>query len=94
MEAMLRQMNTSTTSKILRSQKQQNSFKTIKAILLITPSKNAGILRNMGLRGLTVKIERICNTRPNLQNGLGEKFIGTIYRQVCMFCYTEYKNYD
>ena len=69
---MLRQMNTSTTSKILKSQKQQNSFKTIKAILLITPSKNAGILRNMGLRGLTVKIERICNTRPNLQDGLGE----------------------
>ena len=40
-----RQNNTSTTSKMLKSKKQWNSFKTIKDILLIIPSKNNGILR-------------------------------------------------
>ena len=44
-EAIFRQNNTSTTWKILMSQKQGNSFKTIKDILLILPSKNNGILR-------------------------------------------------
>ena len=43
-EAMIRQNNTSTTSKISKSPKQRNSFKAIKDILLIIPSKNNGIL--------------------------------------------------
>ena len=45
MEAIFRQNNTSTTSKILKSKKPWNSFKTIKDILLIILSKNNGILR-------------------------------------------------
>ena len=44
-EAIIRQNNTSTTSKILKSQKQRNSFKAIKDVLLIVPSKTNGILR-------------------------------------------------
>ena len=40
-----RQNNTSTTSKILKSQKKRSSLKTIKDILLIILSKNNGILR-------------------------------------------------
>ena len=44
-EAIIRQNNTSTTSKILESQKQWNSFKAIKDIVMIIPSKNNGILR-------------------------------------------------
>ena len=44
-EAIIRQNNTLTTSKILKSQKQRNSFKAIKDILLIVPSKTNGILR-------------------------------------------------
>ena len=37
--------NTLTTSKILKSQKKRNSFKTIKDVLLIILSKNNGTVR-------------------------------------------------
>ena len=37
--------NTLTTSKILKSQKKRNSFKTVKDVLLIILSKNNGIVR-------------------------------------------------
>ena len=53
-------------------------------------SKNNGILR-------IIKAKFDGEKRSNLQYtakmAQASKFIGTKYRQVCMFCYAEYDNY-
>ena len=93
MEAIFRQNNTLTTSKILKSQKKRNSSKTIKDVLLIILSKNNGIVRIIEAKFDGEKRRNLQHTAEFAKWAQVSKFIGTKYRQVCMLCYAEYDNY-
>ena len=93
MEAIFCQNNTLTTSKILKSQKKWNSFKTIKDVLLIILSKNNGIVRIIEAKFDGEKRRNLQHTAEFAKWPQVSKFIGTKYQQVCMLCYAEYDNY-
>ena len=74
--------NTLTTSKILKSQKKRNSFRTIKDVLLIILSKNNGIVRDHRSKVRRWKAKEYATHGRIRKMAQVSKFIGTKYRQV------------